>query len=441
MLEVKEKPKMVERALLIGAVFPRESLELGQQLLEELEELVETLSIGIAHKELAKVREHHPKLLLGTGKTKEIIELARAKNCDVIIFDNELTPSQQRNWEAQAEKIAVIDRQEIILDIFNLRANTREARLQVELARAEYNLPRLQRAWTHLSRQRGGGSTQRDAGETQLELDQRMVRENISRLKKELTSVVKQRQTQRKQRLKKPVPSGAFVGYTNAGKSSLLNAITGAEVLAEDKLFATLDPTSRRARLHNGQTIVLTDTVGFVRRLPHRLVEAFKATLEESIISDFLVHVVDISNPDFEQHLETTQHVLLELGAQHKRTILAFNKIDRIEDPSLIASLKAKYPDAVFISAFEKRGLDILQDRMLDMIANGFQELHLIIPHNRYDLVSQLYREGGILSEKIEDDGYHIEARIAERIRDKYIEFCPAFLETQASALKEPWED
>ena len=184
MLEVKEKPKMVERALLVGAVFPRESMEQGEQLLDELEELVETLGIGIAHKELVKAREHHPKLLLGTGKTDEIIGLAQAKKCDVIIFDNELSPSQQRNWEAIAEKLAVIDRQEIILDIFNLRAQTREAVLQVELARAEYNLPRLQRAWTHLSRQRGGGSTQRDAGETQLELDQRMVRENISRLKK-----------------------------------------------------------------------------------------------------------------------------------------------------------------------------------------------------------------------------------------------------------------
>ncbi|MGB0370269.1 MAG: GTPase HflX [Opitutales bacterium] len=441
MLEVKEKPKMVERALLVGAVFPRESMELGEQLLDELEELVETLGIGIAHKELVKAREHHPKLLLGTGKTEEIIGLAKAKKCDVIIFDNELTPSQQRNWEAQAEKIAVIDRQEIILDIFNLRAQTREAVLQVELARAEYNLPRLQRAWTHLSRQRGGGSTQRDAGETQLELDQRMVRENISRLKKELTSVVKQRETQRKQRLKKPVPSGAFVGYTNAGKSSLLNAITGAEVLAEDKLFATLDPTSRRAKLHNGQTIVLTDTVGFVRRLPHRLVEAFKATLEESIISDFLVHVVDISNPDFEQHFETTQKVLLELGAQHKRTIIAFNKIDAVDDPTLINGLKAKYPEAVFISAAEKLGLDILQDRMLDMIAAGFEEMQLVIPHSRYDLVSQLYREGGIISERIEDNGYYIEARLADRIRDKYTDFCPAIVEARASAKKEPWEE
>ncbi|MCH2155585.1 MAG: GTPase HflX [Opitutales bacterium] len=436
MLEVKEKPKMVERAFLVGAVFPRESMEEGEQLLDELEELVETLGIQVEHKELVKAREHNPKFLLGTGKTEELIGLAKAKKCDVIIFDNELSPSQQRNWESMEEKVAVIDRQEIILDIFNVRAQTREARLQVELARAEYNLPRLQRAWTHLDRQRGGGATQRDAGETQLELDQRMVREQIARLKRELGVVVKQREVQRKQRRKKPVPSGAFVGYTNAGKSSLLNKMSGADVLAEDKLFATLDPTSRRTKLQNGQHLVLTDTVGFVRRLPHRLVEAFKATLEESIISDFLVHVVDLSNPDYEHHIETTEKVLEELGATDKQIILAFNKIDQVDDPALINHIQLRHPDACLISAHTGEGLESLQDVMVDRIAASFEELRLLIPHERYDLVSQLYREGAIITETIEDDGYHLSAKIPDRIIAPYRAFCPDIEEKEP----EPWE-
>ena len=236
------------------------------------------------------IRKPQAKYLVGAGKAIDLIEEARLHDCDVIIFDNELTPAQQRNWEQAAEeKILVIDRQEVILDIFGTRAQTKEAVLQVELARLEYNLPRLKSAWTHLSRQRGGGSVQRDAGETQLEMDQRMVRTQISKVKRELKTVIQHRHLQRKKRMTVPVPTCAIVGYTNAGKSSLLNKLTNSDILAEDKLFATLDPTSRRCPLPSGQPLIATDTVGFVRNLPHRLVDAFKATLEEAVVSNFLI--------------------------------------------------------------------------------------------------------------------------------------------------------
>ena len=257
--------------MLIGITLPGEAPQTTEGLLEELAELVTTLGIAICHRQQLAIRKPQAKFLVGSGQATRLIDEARAHNCDVIVFDNELTPAQQRNWEQSADdKILVIDRQEVILDIFGKRARTREAVLQVELARMEYNMPRLKRAWTHLSRQRGGGAMQRDAGETQLELDQRMVRTRIARLKRELQEVVKHRHLQRKRRMTVPVPTCAIVGYTNAGKSSLLNALTDSAILAEDKLFATLDPTSRRCSLPGGQPLVVTDTVGFVRNLPHR---------------------------------------------------------------------------------------------------------------------------------------------------------------------------
>ena len=267
--------------MLIGVTLPDDTVSNTRSLLDELCELVDTLGFGIQHERMVSIRKPQSKLLVGSGKAQELVDEAKAHDCDVIIFDNQLTPAQQRNWEELAEeKILVIDRQEVILDIFGDRAQTKEAVLQVELARLEHNLPRLKSAWTHLSRQRGGGSMQRDAGETQLELDQRMVRTQITRVKSELESVIQHRETQRKKRMTVPVPTCAIVGYTNAGKSSLLNKLTNSNILAEDKLFATLDPTSRRCPLPSGQPLVVTDTVGFVRNLPHRLVDAFKSTLE-----------------------------------------------------------------------------------------------------------------------------------------------------------------
>ena len=324
------------RALLLGLQNAGQSPEEAEALLEELTELTSNLGIVTPVRLVARLREPNPRFLLGAGKTAEIIALAKEHQCGLIIFDDELHPAQQRNWEAESGLI-VIDRQEVILDIFAARARTREARLQVELAQAEYFMPRLRRAWSHLSRQRGGGVNARGEGETQLELDQRIVRDRIQRLRADLATVRKQRGVQRRQRLRVPLPTAAIVGYTNAGKSSLLNALTGAQVLAADKLFATLDPATRRLRLPSGRILLLTDTVGFVRRLPHRLVEAFKATLEEALVADLLIHVVDASSPEAVAHHTTTLSVLRELGDAHARIITVFNKLDRVDDPLRLA--------------------------------------------------------------------------------------------------------
>ena len=408
---------MVERAMLIGITLPGADDSTTRSLLDELRELVTTLGIGIQHEVQLPIRKPHAKFLLGSGKAEELIEQAKAHDCDVIVFDNELTPAQQRNWEQAAEdKILVIDRQEVILDIFGKRAQTKEAVLQVELARLEYNLPRLKSAWTHLSRQRGGGSMQRDAGETQLELDQRMVRTQITRVKRELENVIQHRHVQRKKRMTVPVPTCAIVGYTNAGKSSLLNKLTNSDILAEDKLFATLDPTSRRCPLPSGQPLVITDTVGFVRNLPHRLVDAFKATLEEAVVSNFLVHVLDINSPEIEAHAETTLSVLSGLGADEKNIITVFNKVDDLWDEDTRLSLSFRYPDAYFVSAHSGEGISALLERMEAIVESDFSQLRLLIPHDRYDLVARLHREGGVRKEEARDDGTYIVGSIPERM-------------------------
>ncbi|MEI6597463.1 MAG: GTPase HflX, partial [bacterium] len=263
------------RAILVGLQRPEDTAEEAQALLNELHELVSNLGVEIRDSLIAKIREESPRYLLGSGKMEEIAELARSHECGLIIFDDALSPAQQRNWEKDSKGLRAIDRQEIILDIFVSRAKTKEAVLQVELAKLQQQLPRLKRLWSHLDRQRGGGAMQRDAGETQMEMDQRKIRDKIAKVRRDLAAVVAQRATQRKQRHRVPLPTFSIVGYTNAGKSSLLNRLTGASVLAEDKLFATLDPTTRRLKLPSGRAILLTDTVGFVRRLPHQLVEAF----------------------------------------------------------------------------------------------------------------------------------------------------------------------
>jgi len=328
---------MVERALLVSVYQEKDELPQATRLLEELEELVGTLGVPVLATRTVRVREYNAKLLLSKGKVEELMQVVSEMKLDCIIFDNELTPAQQRNWETHS-KVCVIDRQEVILDIFGQRAQTKEARLQIQLARMVYSLPRLTRAWSHLGQQ-GGGIGSRGEGETQLELDRRMIRKQIDRLKADLATVRKQRETMRHQRVRVPVPHAAIVGYTNAGKSSLLKKLTGADVLVEDKLFATLDTTTRKIELPNQQRLLLTDTVGFVRKLPHLLVEAFKATLEEALTANFLIHVIDASQPDVKEIFQTTMDVLKELGADEKEIVIVLNKIDQIEDESQLQSL------------------------------------------------------------------------------------------------------
>ncbi len=424
MFEIKEKPKMVERAFLVAAYFGGETREEAESLLEELRELTNTLGVPVSGSLLVPLREPQARLLMGSGKAAQVVEAARQVDADVIIFDNELSPAQQRNWE-ELSKIAVIDRQEVILDIFAQRAQTREARLQVDLARLEYSLPRLTRAWSHLGQQ-GGGIGGKGEGEAQLELDRRLIRAQIDRLKREIAQVKVRRATQRKERQRIPLPNAAIVGYTNAGKSSLLSALTGADVLVEDKLFATLDTTTRKVRLPNNQDILLTDTVGFVRKLPHRLVEAFNATLEESVVADFLVHVLDATQPRVFEFFETTTRVLEELGAESKRMITVFNKIDRISDPADLSALKLHFPEAVFVSAKTGENLDKLLERMAGILDEAMQEHDLAIPLSRGDVLASLHRNADVLTIVYLDDHARVRARIPRRFAAEYAWFAAA---------------
>ena len=425
MFEVRQKPDMVERALVVRLYFDVREAEESESLLEELGELVRTLDIEVVELVLARSREMHKKFLCGTGKAAEIVELARAHECDVIVIDNGLAPSQQREWEKLAD-LCVIDREEVILDIFAKRAKTKEARLQVDLARMQYALPRLARMWGHLDREAAGsggaqgGGTSRGMGEKQIEVDRRLAHLTIDRAKRELELVRKQRKTQRKERERLETPHAAIVGYTNAGKSTLLNILSGADVMAKDMLFATLDTTTRRIELPDGQPLLLTDTVGFIRNLPHRLVEAFKATLEEAVLADFLIHVLDATAPEIERFHDTTLAVLKELGADDKPVISILNKIDRVTDPEALVELQRKFPDAIHTSAVTGLGLEDLRKACCHVLAARVRRKTYRIPQHRADLVSLLHREAKVLSTEYENDdiivGAVVPAAIAGRL-------------------------
>ena len=402
MFEVREKPDMVEKAMLIGFYFDRREENQARSLLLELEELVDTLGIAVVGMELVFVRDRHRGLICGTGKTEELIELAQAKGCDCIVIDNELSPMQQRNWEGQAD-ITVIDREEVILDIFASRARTKEARLQVDLARMQYALPRMARMWNHLDREGGGGSAgsgsaSRGMGEQQIEIDRRLARKRIKSVERELENVRQQRATQRKDRQRQDTATAAIVGYTNAGKSTLLNKLADSDVMEADMLFATLDPTTRRIDLADGQTLLLSDTVGFVRNLPHRLVESFKATLEEAILADFLVHVLDASSEEIHDHFKTTRKVLTELGADDRPHLIVLNKIDQVQDPAVLNELRLEYPKAIETSALTGLGLDELRARFTSQLSHRVEKRNYRIPQSRGDLTGLIHREGKVLS-------------------------------------------
>jgi len=418
MFEIKAREKVVERALLVGAYTDSSRKAEAGGLLEELEELVNTLGIPVADRRLVFHRESHARHLVGSGKAQELADLVKELGCDIIIFDNELSPAQQRNWEELAG-VTVADRQEIILDIFAARAHSREARIQVDLARMEYSLPRLSHAWSHLGQQ-GGGIGAKGEGESQLEQDKRKIRGQIDRLKRELGNVRRARATQRKDRKRTPVPNAAIVGYTNAGKSSLLHRLTGADVLIEDKLFATLDTTTRKIALPNKMPLLLTDTVGFVRKLPHQLIEAFNATLEEAAFSDFLIHVLDASQPNVMEFYNTTMRVLADLGADTRQTLVVFNKIDKLECASTLAALRSHFPDAVAVSVLTGEGMSELIERISEFAGKETVTVQLRLPAARADLLARLHREGTQGSIRYEGEWTWVTATMPVRALDVY---------------------
>lgn len=403
-----------DRAYLVGIQSPDEPGDAGA-LLSELRALTETLGLETVGEETVRVRDISPRYYLGSGKAEQIAERARDAEADVLIFDEDLSPSQQRNWE-KLTGASVTDRQGVILDIFAERANTREARLQVDLARMEYLLPRLTSAWSHLSRQRGGRRGTRGEGETQLEVDRRIVQQRIAAIKRDLKGVQGQRATSRRQRTELPMPNGSVVGYTNAGKSSLLRALTGSEVLVANKLFATLDPATRRLELEGGQEVLLTDTVGFIRRLPHGLVQAFRSTLEETLLASFLVHVIDASDPSAVEHARITGEVLDEIGSRNKPTIQVLNKIDAVDEREL-ALVRLSFPDAVEVSAIDGTGLDELRARIRDVVTTTYEQIDVEIPHARSDLAALIHRTGRVLEERYVDGVVSIRAEVPERTR------------------------
>lgn len=430
MFDIREKPNMVERAFLIGAHFDRREKQHAMDLLEELKELVETLGIEVVAMEQVFAREHTARYLIGSGKSAELMKQAKSPevNADVIIWDNELSPAQQRAWETEGD-IAVIDRHEVILDIFNMRAKTREARLQVELARLEYSIPRLTRMWAHLDRQgggagggQGGAGAARGEGETQLEVDRRLAAKRLDKLRADLEDVKRQRDTMRKERSRVPVPHAAIVGYTNAGKSSLLNKLTEADAYVENKLFATLDTTTRRMELPDGQSLLVTDTVGFIRNLPHDLVQSFRATLEEAIQADFLIHVIDASSLQAVEFYQTTTKVLSELGAGDKRVLLVLNKVDLVDDARLM-ELKREFPEALTISVKTGEGMENMLHRLHDFMIDRVVRLTLSIPLDRMDLVALAHQEGKVLSEDYETGMAEIQCVIPKHLESRFTKF------------------
>jgi GTP-binding protein HflX len=396
---------------LIGVVVGGANVDEAERSLAELALLVDTAGADPVDSEMVKRGSLDPALYIGKGKAAELADLARAADVDVVVFDNRLTPAQQRNLQKVFE-VDVVDREALILDIFAQHAHSRTGAIQVELALLRYNLPRLRGKGVTLSQQTGGIGARRGPGETKLETDRRRIEQRISRLEHELTEVNKVHRTQSKSRRRSEVPVVSLVGYTNAGKSTLLNHLTGAGVLAEDQLFSTLDSTVRRYQLPDGRPILISDTVGFVRRLPHHLVEAFRSTLEEVNKADLLVHLVDSSDAEPEEQIAAVRDVLEQIGASQVPELLVLNKTDAV-DASTIARLRNLHPEAVPVSALQGTGIVHLVETLSDHLASDVYLVRLEIPYSRADIVAAAHREGEVVAEKHEETGSVLEVRLS----------------------------
>jgi GTPase len=399
-----------------------------EEHLEELALLAETYGVEVLKKVPCPIRRYEAATYVTEGKLKELIEAAKECGANLVIFDDEIAPSQQRNLE-KAFGIPVIDRTEVILGVFAQRAQTKEARLQIELAQVKYQAPRLKRLWTHLSRQHGsggsgsGGAYLKGEGEKQIEIDKRILKRKIDQLQKEIEEVKAHRETQRLSRQRSEIPVFALIGYTNVGKSTLLNALTQAGVFVEDKLFATLDTTTRKFTLPNNQEILLIDTVGFIRKLPHLLVAAFKSTLEEAFQADILLHLVDVSHPMAEEQAETTFEVLKELNAGSKPILTVLNKSDLLQDNSMINRLRIKYPKTVAISALKQLGFGELQDLMVQELSKQRRMITLRIPQSDYSVVSEVMRMGNVVNQEYEDNDVLIKVNLPAAMIQKFSQY------------------
>lgn len=388
--------------------------------MDELGQLASAAGARVVGRVIQERDKPHSRTFIGPGKAQEIGELAKALGATMVVFDDELSPSQQQHLEEEI-RVKVLDRTALILDIFAQRAQTSEGKLQVELAQLEYNLPRLRGLWLHLSRL-GGGIGTRGPGETQLEVDRRRVRQRISRIKRELKEVAKNRETQRKKRHESAAMTASLVGYTNAGKSTLLNALTGADVLVEDKLFATLDSTSRRLKAANHHPIVISDTVGFINKLPHQLVAAFRSTLDEVRDADLLLHVVDASQPNMREQMMAVETVLEEIGAAEKPRLTVMNKVDLLSDAD-IKRLKKIYPDAIPVSAAEGTGIDELVERIESALSANFITVSLKIPYENGNVIQLIHAVGRVEAIEHRPDGIALKAEIPKSELSKIADY------------------
>jgi GTP-binding protein HflX len=409
-----------QRALLVGTGIGTRDVEAAEASLEELARLADTAGAEPVELVLQRRDTPDPATYVGSGKAKELQELADALDIDLVVFDDELTPAQQRNLE-RLFKVDVVDRVALILDIVAQHARSQEGMVQVELAQLRYRLPRLRGRGNQLSQQ-GAGIGTRGPGETQLEVDRRRILSRVARLERDLDRLAKNRATQRKGRRRRAMSTLALVGYTNAGKSTLLNRITHADVLVEDRLFSTLDPTTRRLRLPGGETVLVSDTVGFVQRLPHQLVESFQSTLEEVVDAQLLVHVVDAGSPDAEQQIDAVRTVLREIGAGHVPELLVLNKSDAAA-PGDIKALLGGHPDAVVVSAATGDGITVLLDTAGARLRALAPIVELMVPYERGGVVAALHREGEVLVEVHAEGGTRVRARLPAEALPRFDEF------------------
>ncbi len=423
--EPTKKPR--ERCILVGVELDNHRQVLTMEAsLSELQLLADTAGLNVVGELTQKLERPNPKTFIGKGKVAELKNLAEEKLADIILFDDELSPRHQRELEEIfGGNVRVLDRTALILDIFAQHARTREGALQVELAQYEYRLPRLTRAWSHLARQAGGGGGRagsvggvglRGPGETQLEVDRREIRRRIDVLKRELEKVSAHRERYRAQRKKARIPVIALVGYTNAGKSTLLNQLSDAGVYVADKLFATLDPTTRKVMLPGKKQVLFTDTVGFIQKLPTTLVAAFRATLDEIVDADMLLHVMDISHPNVRQHAEAVHDTLEEIGAEHIPLITVLNKIDLLPEPEKAKQILQQFGNAAAISAITGDGLPELLEMVSQRLFDTYLDVELILPYREGKIISLIHHEGRIIHEEHVDGGIKIKAKVPGRL-------------------------